>query len=40
MTEKGVQDWLDEYGRAWVKGDPDQAAGLFSEYRLHYWMHG
>lgn len=31
MTRQDVQDWLDEYGRAWVKGDPDQAAGLFSD---------
>ena len=31
MTEQDVQDWLDEYGRAWVDGDPDRAAALFSD---------
>ena len=24
MTEQDVQNWLDEYGRAWVNGDPYQ----------------
>lgn len=23
--------WLDRYGRAWVEGDPDAAARLFSD---------
>ena len=31
MTEQDVQNWLDEYGRAWVNGDPDQVVQLFSE---------
>ena len=30
MTEQDVQDWLDEYGRAWVDGDPDRVVVLFS----------
>ena len=30
MTEQHVQDWLDEYGRAWVDGDPDRVVALFS----------
>ena len=31
MTEQDVQNWLDEYGRAWVNGDPDRVVALFSE---------
>ena len=31
MMERDVQDWLDEYGHAWVDGDPDRAAALFSD---------
>ena len=31
MTEQDVQKWLDEYGRAWVNGDPDHVVMLFSE---------
>ena len=31
MTKQDVQDWLDEYGRAWVDGDPDQVVALFSD---------
>ena len=31
MMEQDVQDWLDEYGRAWVDGDPDRAVALFSD---------
>ena len=31
MTEQDVQDWLDEYGRAWVDGDPDRVVMLFSD---------
>ena len=31
MTEEDVQDWLDEYGRAWVDGDPGRVVMLFSE---------
>ena len=30
MTEQDVQDWLDEYGRAWVDGDPDRVVALSS----------
>ena len=30
MTEQDVQNWLDEYGRAWVDGDPDRVVALFS----------
>ena len=35
MTEQDVQDWLDEYGRAWVDGDPDRAASLFSDTAIY-----
>ncbi|MDE2790232.1 MAG: nuclear transport factor 2 family protein [Paracoccaceae bacterium] len=35
MTERDVQNWLDEYGRAWVNGDPDQAAALFSDTAIY-----
>ena len=31
MTEQDVQDWLDEYGRAWVDGDPDRVVALLSD---------
>ncbi|MYB10904.1 MAG: nuclear transport factor 2 family protein [Acidimicrobiia bacterium] len=31
MTEQDVQDWLDEYGRAWINGDPDYVVTLFSD---------
>ena len=31
MTEQEVQNWLDEYGRAWANGDPDQVMPLFSD---------
>ena len=31
MTEQDVQNWLDEYGSAWVNGDPDQVVTLFSD---------
>ena len=31
MTEQDVHDWLDEYGRAWVDGDPDRVVVLFSD---------
>ena len=31
MTEDDVQDWLDEYGRAWINGDPDHVVTLFSD---------
>ena len=31
MTEQDVQNWLAEYGRAWINGDPDQAVTLFSD---------
>ena len=31
MTEQDVQKWLDEYGRAWVNGDPDHVVTLFSD---------
>ncbi len=30
MTEQDVQNWLDEYGRAWVNGDPDHVVTLFT----------
>ena len=30
MTEQDVQNWLDEYGRAWVAGDPNRVVALFS----------
>ena len=30
ITEQDVQNWLDEYGRAWVNGDPDRVVALFS----------
>lgn len=31
MTEQDVQNWLDEYGLAWVDGDPDRVVTLFSD---------
>lgn len=31
MTEQDVQNWLDEYGIAWVNGDPDHVVTLFSD---------
>ncbi len=31
MTEQDVQHWLDEYGRAWVNGDPDLVVTLFTD---------
>lgn len=31
MTEQDVQNWLDEYGRAWINGDPDHVVTLFSD---------
>ena len=30
MTEQDVQNWLDEYGRTWINGDPDKLVALFS----------
>ena len=35
MTEQDVQNWLDEYGRAWVNGNPDQAVALFSDTAIY-----
>ena len=29
MNEQDVQNWLNEYGRAWVNGDPDHLVTLF-----------
>ena len=31
MTEQDVQNWLDDYGRAWVNGDPDHVVTLFTD---------
>ena len=31
MTEQDVQNWLDEYGRAWVDSDPDLVVTLFAD---------
>ena len=31
MTEQDVQRWLDEYGRAWINGDPEQVVALFTD---------
>ena len=31
MKEQDVQNWLDEYGRAWIDSDPDRVVALFSE---------
>ena len=31
MNIEDVQSWLDQYGKAWVKGDPAQIVTLFSE---------
>ena len=31
MTEQDVQRWLDEYGHAWVDGDPGLVVRLFSD---------
>ena len=33
MKERDVQDWLDEYGRAWVDGDPDRGGGAVFGHR-------
>ncbi|UWQ29052.1 MULTISPECIES: nuclear transport factor 2 family protein [unclassified Leisingera] len=30
MGEQDVEDWLKAYGRAWIEGDPDEAAALFT----------
>lgn len=35
MTKQDVQDWLDEYGRAWVDGDPDRVVMLFSDTAIY-----
>ncbi len=35
MTEQDVQRWLDEYGVAWINGDPEQAATLFTDNALY-----
>ena len=35
MTRQDVQDWLDEYGRAWVAGDPDRVVMLFSDTAIY-----
>ena len=35
MTEQDVQRWLDEYGVAWINGDPEQAAALFTDNALY-----
>ena len=31
MTEEDAQNWLDQYGRAWINGDPDQLVALFAD---------
>lgn len=38
VDHAAVQGWLDRYVAAWVSGDPDDIAGLFTstaEYRFH-----
>ncbi|MFP7672830.1 nuclear transport factor 2 family protein [Marivita sp. S0852] len=30
MDKQDIQDWLDQYGQAWVEGDPQQIVGLFT----------
>ncbi len=30
MNKQDVQKWLDRYGAAWIKGDPEFATSLFS----------
>lgn len=31
MNKQDVQNWLDQYGEAWVKGAPDQIVTLFTQ---------
>ncbi|WP_166433986.1 nuclear transport factor 2 family protein [Roseovarius spongiae] len=31
MEKRDIQQWLDHYGEAWIKGDPEQITTLFTE---------
>ena len=31
MNQRDVQNWLDQYGNAWVEGDPDKLVELFTK---------
>ena len=33
----GLSEWLDAYGAAWERRDPDAAAGLFTEDAVYQW---
>ena len=37
MTETELNDWLEKYGRAWTKQDPDAAASIFAEDGTYAW---
>jgi hypothetical protein len=36
MTEQELTTWIDAYGSAWERGDPDGAAELFSDDARYY----
>lgn len=36
MNETELQSWLERYGRAWERRDPDAAAALFSRDAVYY----
>ena len=31
MDKRDIQQWLDNYGEAWIKGDPEKVVPLFTE---------
>ncbi|WP_299989745.1 hypothetical protein [uncultured Ruegeria sp.] len=35
MEKQFILNWLDQYGKAWIDGDPDQIVALFSEMALY-----
>lgn len=37
MTEAELSRWLDAYGRAWERQDPDAAASIFTEDGTYAW---
>ena len=37
MTESQFEDWLNRYGRAWERQDPDAAAAIFTEEGTYAW---
>lgn len=36
MNTKGFQEWLEQYGRAWMEGDPAAVVELFAEDAAYY----